>query len=149
MIYWFIGQPECGKTTLAKMFKQRAFTTTMYFDGDDLRKIFGNSYSPEHFTRKWREDQTRILQGLVAYIADQGFDVVVATVNPYRNIREEFKQARKDIREIYVHKTDVRSRDKFKAQDYEEPLENFISINTTGSTPEQSLQQIFDALRHA
>lgn len=141
MIYWLIGQPCCGKTTLAKLL-QAKIEKCLYFDGDDLRKIFGNSYSAVHFTREWREEQTRALQRLIGYIADQGFDMVIATVNPYRNVREEFKNLRKDVKEIYIHKTDVRGRENFAVSDYEPPLENFIDINTTGHTPEESAEEI-------
>ena len=141
MIYWFIGQPACGKTTLAKLLKEK-LGKCLYFDGDDLRKIFGNSYSPEHFTRTWREEQTRALQRLIAYLADQGFDIVIATVNPYREVREEFKKSRKDVTEIYIHKTDARQRESFAVTDYELPLENFIDINTTGHTPQESFEEI-------
>jgi adenylylsulfate kinase-like enzyme len=115
----------------------------IHFDGDDLRKIFGNSYSKEHFTKEWREEQTRALQRLIAYISDQGFNVIISTVNPYRNVREEFKRSRNDVVEIYIHKTDVREREHFAVADYEEPLENFIDINTTGHTPKESAKQIF------
>jgi len=142
MIYWIIGQPSVGKTTLAKLL-QAKIENCLYFDGDDLRKIFGNSYSSEHFTREWREEQTRALQRLIAYIADQKtIDIVIATVNPYRNVREEFKNSRKDVREIYVHKTDVRERENFAVPDYELPLENFIDINTTNHTPEESAEEV-------
>ena len=141
MIYWFIGQPACGKTTLAKMFKP-SVPKCLYMDGDDLRKIFGNAYGPEHFTKEYRQQWTRTLQKFVGYIADQGINVVIATVNPYRDIREEFKSSRKDVVEIYVHKTDASQREYFNVSDYEEPLTNFISINTTGHTPEQSLQEL-------
>lgn len=142
MIYWFIGQPACGKTTLAKLLKQAIYTNVVYFDGDDLRRLFGNSYSKEHFTREYREEQTRILQRFVAYLADQNLKVVIATVNPYRNVREEFKASRSDVVEIYVHKTDARQRESFAVSDYEEPLTNFVSINTTGHTPDESFEEL-------
>ena len=141
MIYWIIGQSCSGKTTLAKLFHAQG-TNLLYLDGDDLRKIFGNSYSPAHFTREYREEQTKCLQRFVAHISDQGFIVVVATVNPYRDIREQFKRSRDDVTEIYIHKTDARQREHFAVVDYEEPLTDFIDINTTGHTPEESLREL-------
>ena len=145
MIDWLIGQPGCGKTTLAKLLKLMLGVDCLHFDGDDLRKIFGNSYSKEHFTKEWREEQTRALQRLIAYISDQGFNVIISTVNPYRNVREEFKKSRSDVLEIYIRKTDSRQREQFAVSDYEEPLENFIDINTTNHTPKESAKQIFYA----
>lgn len=147
MIYWFIGQPACGKTTLAKLFiRYHYMPKYLFFDGDDLRKIFGNAYAPEHFTREYREEQTRALQRLLAYIADQGTDIVIATVNPYREIREQFKKSRPDVKEIYVYKTDLRQREGYAVTDFEEPLENFVGINTTGKTPDQSAREIWEKL---
>jgi adenylylsulfate kinase len=143
MIYTFIGQPASGKTTLAKMLHEQ-MPGSVYLDGDELRKIFGKSDPTQHFTREWREEQTRILQRFIAYVADQGVTIIVATVNPYRNIREEFKKSRKDVVEIYVHKTDERQRESYNVIDYEAPLENFIDVNTTGHTPVESFNQLMD-----
>jgi adenylylsulfate kinase-like enzyme len=115
---------------------------SLYLDGDELRHIFKTNNPAEHFTREWREEQTRILQRFIAYIADQGIIVIIATVNPYRNIREEFKKSRKDILEIYVHKNVKRSREGFNALDYEPPVENFIDIDTTTDTVEESFDKV-------
>jgi adenylylsulfate kinase-like enzyme len=139
MIYWFIGQPACGKTTLAKMLKE-AMVNVLYLDGDELRRIFGKSNPKENFTREWREEQTKILQRFIGYVADQGINVIIATVNPYRNIREEFKNSRNDIVELYVHKSD--KRESYNVPDYEPPIENFVDINTTDDTPDESFVKV-------
>ena len=146
MIYWFMGQPACGKTTLAKMFIQyRQMPNVIFLDGDDLRKIFG-AYSAEHFTKEYRQQWTQTLQRFVAHVADQGINVVMATVNPYREIREQFKKSRQDVKEIYVYKTDPRQRETYAVEGFEEPLENFIGINTTGRTSDQSTREILEKL---
>ena len=143
MIYWFMGQPCSGKTTLAKKLKVEVMTDALYLDGDELRRIFNTNNPQKHFTREWREEQTQILQRFIAYLVDQTkINVIVATVNPYRNIRESFKQSRNDVVEIYVHKTDKRSRESYNADDFEPPLMNFIDINTTGFTPDESFHRI-------
>lgn len=151
MIYWFIGQCGVGKSTLAKLAKttlqQYHYKHAVHFDGDDLRRMFGGLYRPENFTREYRKDQTCQLQKLLAHIDKQGIDVVVSTVNPYRDVREEFKKSHRDnIIEIYVTKTDDRGREAFNASDFEPPLSNFIHIDTTGKTPEQSLNELWEKL---
>jgi len=151
MIYWFIGQPCCGKTTLAKLLatKLRVGYRVLHLDGDDLRKIFGNDkgYATETFTKEWRNEQTRILQKLVRLVCSQGIVVIVSTVNPYRDVREEFKNdGTGTVVEIYVHKTDIRERESFNAPDFEPPSSNFVSVNTTGKTPEESLKELCQTL---
>jgi adenylylsulfate kinase len=145
MIYSFIGQPCSGKSTLAKMLHKK-LPGSLYLDGDELRRIFKTN-APQHFTREWREEQTRILQNFIGYVADQGITVIIATVNPYRNIREEFKKTRTDVIEIYVHKSVARSRESFNATDYEVPTENFIDIDTTTDTVDESFAKVLTSTR--
>ena len=148
MIYWFIGQAGVGKTTLSKKFKSFNEKTnhTVYFDGDDLRKMFKNSYEPSTFTKEYRIEQTRCLQNLVKYIHGQGFDIIISTVSPYRDVREQFKtEMGDDIVEIYIHK--LKSiREHFAVVDYEVPLENFIDIDTTDMTEEMSFSELLNEL---
>jgi adenylylsulfate kinase len=147
MIYWLIGQPGSGKSTLARMIRDNFMHPCILLDGDDLRVIFANSYEPKHFTKEYRIEQTRILQKLITYIESQNsVDVIVSTVNPYRDIREEFKATNENVVEIYVWKTVDRGREKFAVAEYEVPLENFISVNTTNKTPEESLDELWDSL---
>lgn len=118
---------------------------SLYLDGDELRRIF-KSNGQQHFTREWREEQTRILQTFISYVADQGINVIVATVNPYKNIREEFKQKRVDITEIYVHKSIPRTRESFNVGDYELPTQNFIDIDTTTDSVDVSFSKLLHIL---
>lgn len=146
MIYWFIGQPGSGKSTLSKRLKEDTLRSSIYLDGDDLRKIFGNSYSKEHFTKEYRVQQTEALQRFIAYLADQGFNIIVSTVNPYRDVRETFKKSRTDIFEIYVHTDVPRIREENWVQDFEPPLENFADLNTTNKTEQQSMNELWKLL---
>jgi hypothetical protein len=105
-------------------------------DGDDLRRIVGGSYSKDHFTKEYRIEQTRVLQRFVAHLDDQGIDVIVSTVNPYRDVREEFKRSR-DVQEIYVTTTDIRGREGFHTKDFEPPLDNYHHRPTGGKFSEE------------
>ena len=144
MIYWFTGQPGHGKTTLAKaMLSHLASqgTEAFHVDGDDLRALTTNA----DYSRGGRENNIRRAQLLAHYLQSKGHTVVVSLVAPYRDIREELK-ATAEVTEVYVHTTETRGREEKHAIDYEAPLDNFIDIDTTGKSVEDSLQQVLDAI---
>ena len=151
MIYWMIGQPGAGKTTLAKRLKNEfdaKGNPCIHLDGDDLRKIFSVPYeNRDSFTREYRAEQTKLLQNFVSHISDQGVDVIVSTVNPYRKVRDEFKSSRKDVVEIFVETKDLRGREHLWIKDFEEPSNNFISIRTgNGRSEEESFKFLYSLL---
>lgn len=150
MIYWFIGQCGCGKTTLAKLLTQTLVeknTPTIHLDGDDLRVIFGNKYDSAHFSKEYRTENTRQLQQLVLYLEKQGVNVVVSTVNPYREVRDSFKETHSQIVEIYVIKSDIRGREHFNANDFEPPVSKYVAVDTTGKVPIESMNELLTKLK--
>lgn len=147
MIYWFTGQPGSGKTTLAKIleekFKENPFNHPYMIDGDDMRELFSN----KDYSIKGRVENVGTAQRIAHYLHNQGRDVIVALVSPYIDQREDFKKLLGDnIKEIYVHTSEVRDRDHFKAAAYIAPKENFIDIDTTEDTPIQSFKKIFNEI---
>ena len=144
MIYWFTGQPGHGKTTLAKAILDHLAAEgieAFHVDGDDLRALTTNA----DYSRGGRENNIRRAQLLAHYLQSKGHTVVVSLVAPYRDIREELKAAA-DVTEVYVHTTETRGREEKHASDYEAPLTNFIDIDTTGKSVEESLQEVIAAL---
>ena len=144
MIYWFTGQPGHGKTTLAKAMLDHLAANgieAFHVDGDDLRALTTN----EDYSRGGRENNIRRAQLLAHYLQSKGHTVVVSLVAPYRDIREELKAAA-DVTEVYVHTTEKRGREEKHASDYEAPLTDFIDIDTTGKSVEESLQEVISAL---
>ena len=144
MIYWFTGQPGHGKTTLAKaLIDHLCFegTEPFHVDGDDLRALTSNA----DYSRAGREANIRRAQTIAHYLQNQGRTVVVSLVAPYRDIREELK-ARTDVTEIYVHTSEQRGREEKHAKGYEQPLANFIDVDTTGTTVDESLQLLLKQL---
>ena len=144
MIYWFTGQPGHGKTTLAKALiahLRAQGTEPFHVDGDDLRALTANA----DYSRAGREANIRRAQTIAHYLQNQGRTVVVSLVAPYRNIREELK-ANAEVTEVYVHTTEQRGREDRHAIDYEAPLENFIDIDTTERSEEDSLKELLDRL---
>lgn len=141
-IYWFTGQPSHGKTILANLLVNKLKSQNkqvFHVDGDDLRALTLN----KDFSKQGRIDNIKGAQKIAHYLHNKGCNVVVSLVSPYRWQREEFKTAiGKHFIEFYVHTLEPRERDHFKVDDYEAPLENFIDVDTTNDTPEESIIKI-------
>jgi adenylylsulfate kinase-like enzyme len=140
MIYWFTGQPGAGKTTLALALKKELAArghVTVHLDGDLLRIVTAN----QDFSTAGRMKNICAAQALAAKIHEDGAWVVAAFVSPFRVLREEFKK-RPEVLEIYVHTSEKRGREKFFAEAYEPPLENFLDVDTTSAGVEECVQRI-------
>jgi adenylylsulfate kinase-like enzyme len=143
MIYWFTGQPGAGKTTLALALKKELAArghVTVHLDGDLLRIVTAN----QDFSTAGRMKNILAAQALAAKIHEDGAWVVAAFVSPFRVLREEFKK-RPEVLEIYVHTAEKRGREKYFAEAYEAPLENFLDVDTTSATVEECVQRILGA----
>ena len=142
MIYWFTGQPCAGKTVLANMLKKEK-PGAFRIDGDDMRELFSN----KDYSINGRVINVGTAQRIAQYLSNQGKDVIVSLVAPYIDQREDFKALMGDqIMEFYVHTTEPRERDHFKAIAYTPPLTNFVDIDTTHDTEEQSFEKVLDAI---
>ena len=143
MIYWFTGQPASGKTVLGKKLievlqKVDKNKITFHVDGDDIREIWNN----QDYSEEGRRNNIRNAQSLVEYLHRYGH-VVVSLVSPYRELREAFKDRMyPHFVEVYVHTEEARERDHYHVSNYEEPLMDFIDIDTTKDDPDDSLLRI-------
>ena len=139
---WLTGQPASGKTTLANLLLKRlSKDSNSYFniDGDDLRNLFQN----KDYSRKGREANIRLGMSIAAYLINKGYTPIVSLVSPYINLREEFKSKYK-VLEVYLHTTQVRGRENYFAENYEPPKENFLDMDTTNKSEEESLDEILN-----
>lgn len=142
MIYWFTGQPCAGKTTLADLLKKEK-PGAFRIDGDDMRELFSN----KDYSIKGRVENVGTAQRIAHFLHNQGKDVIVSLVSPYIDQREEFKNLLGDnIKEIYVHTTEQRERDHFKSIAYTPPVSNFIDINTTYDSIQESFEKLIDEI---
>ena len=138
MIYWFTGQPCAGKTILANKLKE-AIPNAFRIDGDEMRELFTN----KDYSINGRVKNVATAQRIAHYLHNQGHDVIVSLVAPYIDQREDFKTLLGDsIVEFYIHTTEARERDHWKAEAYVVPKTNFVDIDTTVDTPEQSFEKI-------
>jgi adenylylsulfate kinase len=140
MIYWFTGQPGHGKTVLAKALNEKYFENkAFHVDGDDLREIFDN----KDYSEAGRRKNIELAQHLSHFLHNKGQNVVVSLVSPYKDQRDKFKEKMGDnIKEIYVHTTEIRGRENFHVADYQPPIDRFIDANTTNCTSEETLNTI-------
>ena len=137
MIYWFTGQPAHGKTVLANMLKEE-LPNAFRIDGDEMRELFTN----KDYSINGRVINVGTAQKIAHYLHNQGHDVIVSLVAPYVDQREDFKKliGIENMVEFYVHTSEPRERDHFKAIAYTPPISDFVDIDTTTDTPEQSFE---------
>ena len=144
---WLTGQPASGKTTLGKLlaqhFKNQDHSKNYFnIDGDDLRDLFQN----KDYSRKGREQNIRLGMSIAAFLINKGYTPIISLVSPYKFLREEFKSKFK-VLEVYLHTTEIRGRENYFVEDYEPPSDNFIDMDTTLKTEEESLNEIFNVYR--
>lgn len=78
-VWWFTGNSGSGKTTLSAL-----IADAIHLDGDDMRQIWTLGFSKED---RW-EQNIRVAK-LSRLLRNQGHNVVVSTICPYRKLREE------------------------------------------------------------
>ena len=144
---WLTGQPASGKTTLANLLIDQLSkdnSRDIYFniDGDDLRDLFQN----KDYSKKGRQANIRLGMSIAAYLINKGCIPIVSLVSPYRDLREEFKSQYK-VLEVYLHTTEIRGKEKFFVENYEPPKDNFLNIDTTNQSEEESLDEILNVYR--
>jgi len=144
---WLTGQPASGKTTIAnlllkKLTNQYGKNIFINIDGDDLRNLFQN----KDYSRKGREQNIRLGMSIAAFLINKGYTPIISLVSPYKFLREEFKSKFK-VLEVYLHTTEIRGRENYFVEDYEPPSDNFIDMDTTLKTEEESLNEIFNVYR--
>ena len=144
MIYWVTGQPQSGKTTLADSLKEIRMPHAFRIDGDEMRELFAN----KDYSEKGRRANIDAAQKIAHYLHNQGKDVIVSLVSPYKDQREEFKKLLTwQIKEIHVHynpEKGRRGREKFWVEEYQKPTDNFLDIDTNLDAPEESLIKIIN-----
>jgi len=142
MIYWFTGQPHSGKTTLANELKDKWLPHAFRIDGDEMRELFAN----KDYSEKGRRSNIDAAQKIAHYLHNQGKDVIVSLVSPYKDQREEFKKLLTwQIKEIHVHynpEKGKRGREKYWVEEYTQPTEKYLDIDTTLDSPEESLIKV-------
>lgn len=135
MIYNFIGQPKSGKTTLAyhlqniliNNYNPMLFKHCIVVDEDNLKNILKN----KDFSEKGIRRNINQIYNIAKFLDnDSCFDVIIAVVSPFLDLREKLKKEA-DVIEIYVHTTDIRGKEEHHLPYFEAPMRNFIEVDTT------------------
>jgi adenylylsulfate kinase-like enzyme len=148
MIYSFTGQPHAGKTTLAKHLKNvlefnNPEKKVFIIDGDDLRRILNN----KDYSEAGRRDNISKAYAIARFLhKDDEHDVILAVVSPFRDLREDLKLDN-NVVEVYIHTSDIRGRENFHVGNYEEPLIDFISIDTSGVDEMTSMNELLEKIQ--
>ena len=146
-IYNFIGQPHSGKTTLANHLKkvlELANPTRKVFviDGDILRKIIQN----KDYSEAGRRQNITTAYNIAKYLdTTEDFDVIIAVVSPFLDLREKLK-LEANVIEIFLHTTNIRGRENFHVENYEYPESNFIDIDTTDVDELTSINEVLEKI---
>lgn len=93
MVTWITGNSHAGKTTLANKIRRHE----IILDGDALRAIWPGL----GLSKADRWEQNLRAARLAKTLDLQGFDVIVATICPYKKLRDEVR-AITDCRFIYL-----------------------------------------------
>lgn len=147
-IYNFIGQPHSGKTTLANHLKkvlELANPSRKVFpiDGDILRQIIQN----KDYSEAGRRQNITTAYNIAKYLdSTEDFDVIIAVVSPFFDLREKFK-LEANVTEIFVHTTNIRGRENFHVENYQYPETNFIDIDTTDVDELTSVNELLEKLK--
>ena len=139
MIYWLTGQPGAGKTTLAKWLEAHFAGKAVIVDGDDIRAIFDN----KDYSEAGRRKNIELAQNIAKFLYHKGNIAIVSLVSPYKDQRDSFKEAiGDDIREVYVHTSNIRGREQFHVSNYQAPTEYFVDIDTTNKSEFETFREL-------
>ena len=127
---------------LINHFNSNKFSECFNIDGDDLRDLFQN----KDYSKKGRYANIRLGMSIAAYLINKQQLPVISLVSPYRELREEFKSKYK-VLEVYLHTSEIRGRENYFVKDYEKPLDNFLELDTTHQTEQESLNEILNVYR--
>jgi adenylylsulfate kinase-like enzyme len=148
MIYSFIGQPHAGKTTLANHLKNvlnfnNPDRSVYILDGDLLRKVLNN----KDYSEDGRRKNISTSHAIARYLdSTENFDVIIAMVSPFLDLREKFKLEAENVIEIYVFTSEIRGREKYHVENFEKPKKDFIYIDTTDVDEFNSVNELLDKI---
>lgn len=96
IIYWFHGNSGSGKTHLAIHYQQ---DNKIILDADDMREV----WTDLKFSKEDRYEQNFRLAKMARLLSIQGYNVVVASICPYADLRRKILDIIPTVRWVYVN----------------------------------------------
>lgn len=136
-LYFFTGLVGAGKTTIGGLFYRRRKETQndiLYFDGDQVRAIFGRGgYSTEA-----RKDSARRGFRLYRILTEQGVDVVCCSIAMYDEIRAWNRENFANYREVYIRASMDTLRRRDQKGLYSSGAKEMVGIDLPWDEPENA-----------
>ena len=150
-LFWFTGQPGSGKTTLALLLKTKlnklfdGREKVVLLDGDEIRALFNNT----DYSLEGRKKNVELVQNCCRFLVQQDIITIVCMVSPFAQQRSEIVEELSGC-EIFVECVELRGREHFHVDYYEEPKytnnHKSISINTSFKYPQDSFEILWKKL---
>ena len=137
---WITGMPNSGKSTIAYYLLQNKLRHCVVIDGDKFRE----TVNPElTFSREDIIENNRTAIKVIKQLMSMGFNVIVAMITPYEEIREMAdEEANKKIRK----ELDIRI--KSAEKDVEEKYQTLSKSYDFGATPDDDYAKELMATYH-
>jgi adenylylsulfate kinase len=165
---WFTGLPSSGKTTLAHALAKRltdaGYERVEVLDGDVAREHLTKGLG---FSRDDREENVRRIGWVAELLSRNGVIVLCSVISPYRSVRDELRArhsgrfveihvaapvdvcAKRDVKGLYARQRAGELGTALTGVDdpYEPPLDPEIIVPTHTQTIDESVEQLWQALR--
>lgn len=138
---WMTGKPNSGKTTMANILTENLIKRGQQvevFDGEILRR---DLWPELGFSREARLKSGKRISYFCHILNRNGINCVVATISPYREIREFARNLIENYIEVYLQASDselrVRDKDGLIAKAEKGEIENFTGVNDPYEEPDE------------
>lgn len=145
---WFTGMPNAGKSTIVYHLLQKRLRNCIVIDGDKFRERVNPELS---FTRENIIENNKVAIKVIKYLMGEGFNVLVAMITPFQEIRDLARKEINNYIEVYVSCPEEirKTRPNFIASQilYEIPVNSDIICQTNIESIKESTNKILNYLK--